>query len=113
MVILAVSDFSKLTGDYPSLSAVDIKVLALTYLLEKEHVGTDHLCKTPKNIQVTQARLQRVYSLLFFYSILCNLKHVWDINASLCVLLPRLGARNWGTKRRSCLAGILRLFGCK
>lgn len=51
-VIKIISDFSKLTGDYPSLSAVDIKVLALTYLLEKEHVGTDHLCKTPKSIQV-------------------------------------------------------------
>lgn len=47
-----ISDFSKLTGDYPSLSAVDIKVLALTYMLEKEHVGTDHLCKKPKCIEV-------------------------------------------------------------
>lgn len=47
-----ISDFSKLTGDYPSLSAVDIRVLALTYMLEKEHVGTDHLCKKPKCIEV-------------------------------------------------------------
>ncbi|XP_050047808.1 RNA-binding protein NOB1 [Dermacentor andersoni] len=46
------TDFSKLTGDYPSLSAVDIKVLALTYMLEKEHVGTSHLSKKPKSIEV-------------------------------------------------------------
>lgn len=46
------TDFSKLTGDYPSLSAVDIKVLALTYMLEKEHVGTDHLSKKPKSVEV-------------------------------------------------------------
>ncbi|XP_002413180.2 RNA-binding protein NOB1 [Ixodes scapularis] len=51
-IIKIVTDFSKQTGDYPSLSAVDIKVLALTYLLEKEFIGTEHLCQKPKSTQV-------------------------------------------------------------
>ncbi|XP_075694638.1 RNA-binding protein NOB1 isoform X1 [Rhinoderma darwinii] len=45
--IQLVTDFSKKTGDYVSLSAIDIKVLALTYQLEVEHVGTDHIRKEP------------------------------------------------------------------
>ncbi|XP_047436963.1 RNA-binding protein NOB1 [Mugil cephalus] len=52
-----VSEFSKKTGDYPSLSATDIKVLALTYQLELEHVGSQHLRTEPQvkvNIQSTQ-----------------------------------------------------------
>uniref|UniRef100_A0A671LN08 RNA-binding protein NOB1 n=1 Tax=Sinocyclocheilus anshuiensis TaxID=1608454 RepID=A0A671LN08_9TELE len=41
-----VTEFAKKTGDYPSLSATDIKVLALTYQLETENVGgTEHLKK--------------------------------------------------------------------
>uniref|UniRef100_A0A8C4ZBF6 RNA-binding protein NOB1 n=1 Tax=Gadus morhua TaxID=8049 RepID=A0A8C4ZBF6_GADMO len=43
-----VTEFSKKTGDYPSLSATDIKVLALTYQLELEQVGSDHLKKEPE-----------------------------------------------------------------
>ncbi|XP_046550595.1 RNA-binding protein NOB1-like [Haliotis rubra] len=42
-----VTEFSKKTGDYPSLSAVDIRVLALAYQLEKEHVGTRHIKTSP------------------------------------------------------------------
>lgn len=42
------TEFSKKTGDYPSLSATDIKVLALTYQLEQEHVGAGHLKKEPE-----------------------------------------------------------------
>ncbi|XP_026032196.1 RNA-binding protein NOB1 isoform X4 [Astatotilapia calliptera] len=52
-----VTEFSKKTGDYPSLSATDIKVLALTYQLELENVGSQHLRKEPEvkvNIQSTQ-----------------------------------------------------------
>ena len=41
-------EFSKKTGDYPSLSAVDIQVMALVYQLEKEHVGTDHIRTAPE-----------------------------------------------------------------
>ncbi|XP_030015830.1 RNA-binding protein NOB1-like isoform X2 [Sphaeramia orbicularis] len=55
--IHTVTEFSKKTGDYPSLSATDIKVLALTYQLELEHVGSQHLKKEPVvkvNIQSTQ-----------------------------------------------------------
>lgn len=40
-------EFSKKTGDYASLSGIDIKVIALTYELEIEHVGSDHLRKEP------------------------------------------------------------------
>ncbi|XP_040894058.1 RNA-binding protein NOB1 isoform X1 [Toxotes jaculatrix] len=52
-----VTEFSKKTGDYPSLSATDIKVLALTYQLQLEHVGSQHLRKEPEvkvNIHCTQ-----------------------------------------------------------
>ncbi|KAM3958365.1 RNA-binding protein NOB1 [Aphomia sociella] len=42
-----VSDFAKKTGDYTSLSATDIKVMALTYQLEKENVGVEHLKTEP------------------------------------------------------------------
>lgn len=45
---LTVTEFSKKTGDYPSLSATDIKVIALTYQLEKEKVGSDHLKLAPQ-----------------------------------------------------------------
>lgn len=42
-----VIEFAKKTGDYLSLSAVDIKIIALTYQLEKFKVGTDHLRTEP------------------------------------------------------------------
>ncbi|KAG8536257.1 hypothetical protein GDO81_026799 [Engystomops pustulosus] len=45
--IQLVTDFSKKTGDYVSLSATDIKVLALAYQLEAEHVGTEHIRNEP------------------------------------------------------------------
>jgi RNA-binding protein NOB1 len=44
-----VTDFSKKTGDYKSLSAVDIQVIALTFQLEKENVGTNHIKTVPDN----------------------------------------------------------------
>jgi len=41
---LLVCDFAKKTGDYASLSATDLKVLALQYTLEKEvHGNVEHL----------------------------------------------------------------------
>lgn len=46
-ITFIVTEFSKKTGDYASLSATDIKVIALTYRLEKEKVGTDHLRTDP------------------------------------------------------------------
>lgn len=43
-----VTDFSRKTGDYASLSLTDIMVIALTYDLEVEHCGAEHLAKEPK-----------------------------------------------------------------
>ncbi|XP_028930939.1 RNA-binding protein NOB1 [Ornithorhynchus anatinus] len=49
-----VTEFSKKTGDYPSLSATDLQVLALTYQLEAEYVGVAHLKKEPeRKVQVS------------------------------------------------------------
>lgn len=51
-----VTEFSKKTGDYTSLSATDIKVMALSYQLEKEKVGIEHLKSEPtmqKTLKVT------------------------------------------------------------
>lgn len=47
-----VSDFAKKTGDYTSLSATDIKVMALAYQIEKEKIGVEHL-KTEPTMQRT------------------------------------------------------------
>ncbi|XP_037936983.1 RNA-binding protein NOB1 [Teleopsis dalmanni] len=40
-------EFAKKTGDYASLSGIDIKVIALTYELEADNVGTEHLRQEP------------------------------------------------------------------
>uniref|UniRef100_A0A2R8ZDS0 RNA-binding protein NOB1 n=1 Tax=Pan paniscus TaxID=9597 RepID=A0A2R8ZDS0_PANPA len=48
-----VTEFSKKTGDYPSLSATDIQVLALTYQLEAEFVGVSHLKQEPQKVKVS------------------------------------------------------------
>ncbi|KAF6214420.1 hypothetical protein GE061_009163 [Apolygus lucorum] len=45
--VVFVSQFSKKTGDYPALSSTDIKVMALTYKLERLKVGKDHLNSQP------------------------------------------------------------------
>uniref|UniRef100_A0A336LWY3 RNA-binding protein NOB1 n=1 Tax=Culicoides sonorensis TaxID=179676 RepID=A0A336LWY3_CULSO len=42
-----VSDFAKKTGDYATLSLTDLTVMALTYELEKQEVGVDHLRSEP------------------------------------------------------------------
>ncbi|KAJ6652514.1 hypothetical protein lerEdw1_011484 [Lerista edwardsae] len=51
-----VTEFSKKTGDYPSLSATDIQVLALTYQLEAEIVGAGHLKKEPEQVTVSSTK---------------------------------------------------------
>lgn len=64
------SDFSKKTGDYRSLSATDIKVLALVYQLEKECVGTEHIKTEPeKKEQWTAGKqlLERPTAIAGFY----------------------------------------------
>ncbi|XP_062549406.1 RNA-binding protein NOB1 [Armigeres subalbatus] len=47
-VLAKVTGMAKKTGDFATLSLVDLKVLALTYQLEQEHVGTEHLREEPK-----------------------------------------------------------------
>ncbi|KAM5263468.1 RNA-binding protein NOB1 [Ctenodactylus gundi] len=49
------TEFSKKTGDYPSLSATDIQVLALTYQLEAEFVGVSHLKQEPEKVKVSSS----------------------------------------------------------
>ena len=44
---VVVTEFTRKTGDYRSLSATDIRLLALTYQLEKRHVGVDHIKTEP------------------------------------------------------------------
>ena len=48
----AIVDFSRQTGDYQSLSSVDLQILALAYDLEKEACGGDmsHIRTTPKRV---------------------------------------------------------------
>ena len=46
------SEFAKKTGDYASLSATDIKVMALTLLLEQENGGLDHIHTEPTKSRV-------------------------------------------------------------
>lgn len=49
-MLQAVTDFSKKTGDYPSLSSVDLSILGLTHFLEREVIGgVDHLKTEPKS----------------------------------------------------------------
>lgn len=43
----SVSEFAKKTGDFRSLSAVDLRVLGLTYQLEKEFCDAEHIKDEP------------------------------------------------------------------
>ncbi|KAJ1617454.1 hypothetical protein T492DRAFT_492852 [Pavlovales sp. CCMP2436] len=54
--IARVSAFARKTGDYAALSAPDIKVLALTWMLEKECNGAHHLKLEPAKIGAAQPR---------------------------------------------------------
>ncbi|XP_071958444.1 RNA-binding protein NOB1-like [Antedon mediterranea] len=68
--ITHVSDFAKKTGDWGSLSATDIKVMALTYQLTKEKVGSEHLKKVPeKKMTITCSKkpLQKATDIEGFY----------------------------------------------
>jgi len=54
----AVSQFAKKTGDYGSLSAIDIKILALTYTLEQEaHGNVDHLRIDPPKLTESEEKI--------------------------------------------------------
>mmetsp|Transcript_23516 Transcript_23516/g.63731 ORF Transcript_23516/g.63731 Transcript_23516/m.63731 type:complete len:504 (+) Transcript_23516:21-1532(+) len=47
-----VAAFARKTGDYAALSQPDLKILALTWMLEKESNGAKHLLETPKPMHV-------------------------------------------------------------
>lgn len=47
--IKTVADFAKHTGDYRSLSATDIRVMALAYTMEVERNGTEHIRRSPRD----------------------------------------------------------------
>ncbi|XP_034105200.1 RNA-binding protein NOB1 [Drosophila albomicans] len=49
-------EFAKKTGDYASLSGIDLKVIALTYELETDLLGTEHLRKEPVVSQVIASK---------------------------------------------------------
>ncbi|KAJ1929027.1 20S-pre-rRNA D-site endonuclease nob1 [Tieghemiomyces parasiticus] len=54
--MVAVMEFAKKTGDYAALSIPDLKVMALTYTLEREQNGVAHLRSDPRaSARVTQA----------------------------------------------------------
>lgn len=61
--IFIVTEFAKKTGDYASLSATDIKVIALTYQLEKEKIGTDHLRIKPTVAQTVDSNVEKTEDL--------------------------------------------------
>jgi len=68
--IKLVTDFSKKTGDYRSLSAVDIKLMALVYQLEKELKGTDHIKTEPQtktSWNTTKKHLEKPTEIAGFY----------------------------------------------
>ena len=52
--LFTVTDFSKKSGDFGALSATDIRVLALTYMMEANVNGTDHLKEAPTIKRTTE-----------------------------------------------------------
>ena len=70
----SVSDFAKKTGDYRHLSATDISVLALTYMLEKQHVGADHINTEPVK-KVLILFVFRKWGVSFFFYL-----KIWMLN---------------------------------
>uniref|UniRef100_K1PQU4 RNA-binding protein NOB1 n=1 Tax=Magallana gigas TaxID=29159 RepID=K1PQU4_MAGGI len=85
--IKIVTEFSKKTGDYRSLSAVDIQVIALTYQLEKENVGTDHIKTVPDSkIEWTasKAMLEKPTSIAGFY-LAKKMTHADQERVAVCV----------------------------
>ena len=58
--LTAIKSFAKLTGDLPALSVVDLRVLALAWMLEKEAKGgIDHLRTEPAPVGQTLPRYPR------------------------------------------------------
>merc|ERR1712142_1257996 len=67
--ITAVTEFAKKTGDYKSLSAVDLRVLALTYQLEKEFGNPENIKTEPtrKAATVDKTSVRSDKHILGFY----------------------------------------------
>ncbi|XP_046403161.1 RNA-binding protein NOB1 isoform X2 [Ischnura elegans] len=65
-----ITDFSKKTGDYHSLSATDIRVMALTYQMELELKGSSHLKSEPlksRDINFTKQSAESPRDIFGFY----------------------------------------------
>ncbi|XP_071445419.1 RNA-binding protein NOB1 [Hetaerina americana] len=65
-----ITDFSKKTGDYHCLSATDIRVMALTYQLELEFIGSSHLKSEPqqsRDINFTKQSAENPRDIFGFY----------------------------------------------
>merc|ERR1712018_167278 len=68
--IRTVTEFSKKTGDYASLSAVDLRLIALTYQLEKQFVGDEHIQTVPRreiSFTTTKKTLEKPTEIAGFY----------------------------------------------
>lgn len=56
-----VTEFAKATGDYATLSATDLKVIALTVSLEMEHnAEASRMQKTPRNTKIHESQSTQV-----------------------------------------------------
>lgn len=67
-----VADFAKKTGDFATLSLPDMTVIALTYQLEKQNVGVEHLRSEPLVAQTVYsaqkpAEMQDQFKIAGFY----------------------------------------------
>ncbi|CAB0005824.1 unnamed protein product [Nesidiocoris tenuis] len=68
--VVFVSQFAKKTGDYAALSVTDIKVMALTYKLERLKAGSEHLNSSPpapKDVQAIDHSVINDKNLVGFY----------------------------------------------
>ena len=68
LIIFTVSKFSKKTGDFSSLSEVDIRVMALTYQLYIEHGGKGLTEPNKATITPTYRNVNNKVELAGFYS---------------------------------------------
>ncbi|CAM8990501.1 unnamed protein product [Rhodiola kirilowii] len=73
----AVINFARATGDLQTLSDVDLKLIALTYTLEAQLHGTEHIRSCPPPIHVVKAKSLPVKELPGWGSNVPNLKE-WE-----------------------------------
>jgi RNA-binding protein NOB1 len=55
MFAIIVTEFARATGDLFSLSATDLRVIALTWMLHKEKHGLEHINKQPVIIHLSSS----------------------------------------------------------